>query len=41
MLNRLCEAGLVHVAYKNATAVAFHSLWWHNIQAFFNFVEGL
>jgi len=26
MFNRLWEVGLVQIAYKNATAVAFHSV---------------
>jgi len=35
MSNHLGVAGLVQVAYKNATAVAFHSVEWHKIQTFF------
>jgi len=38
---RLWEEGLVQVAYKNATAVAFHSVYWHKIQNFFKRVEWL
>jgi len=31
----------VQAAYKNATAVAFYSVSWHNIQAFFKDVVGI
>jgi len=31
----------VEVAYKNATAVAFHSVWRYKTQTFFKRVEGL
>jgi len=31
----------VEVAYKNSTAVAFHSVWRHKTQTFFKSVEGL
>ena len=35
----LWKTGLVQVAYKNATAVAFHSVQWHKIQTFFKRVH--
>jgi len=41
MPNRLWEARLVQAAYKNATAVAFHSVWRHKIQNFFKRTERL
>jgi len=31
----------VEVAYKIATAVVFHSVWWHKTQTFFKRVERL
>jgi len=30
----------MQVAYKNATAVAFPSVWWHKTQKFFKRREG-
>jgi len=41
MPNRLWEASLVQAVYKNATAVAFHSVWRHKIQKFFKQIERL